>query len=60
MAVPIHWGLLSPLGVTRFKPRYLKDPGETFARAVAQVAPSVEVQILLPGESLELAGSAHD
>jgi L-ascorbate metabolism protein UlaG (beta-lactamase superfamily) len=60
MAVPIHWGLLSPLGVSRLNPRYLKDPGETFARAVADVAPAVDVRILQPGESLELPGSAHD
>jgi L-ascorbate metabolism protein UlaG (beta-lactamase superfamily) len=59
MAIPIHWGLLSPLGVARFKPRYLKDPGEAFAREVAEVASAVEVRILRPGESLELSGSAH-
>jgi L-ascorbate metabolism protein UlaG (beta-lactamase superfamily) len=60
LAVPIHWGLLSPVGVGRFNPRYLRAPGETFARAVAELAPAVEVRILRPGESLELAGSARD
>jgi L-ascorbate metabolism protein UlaG (beta-lactamase superfamily) len=60
LAVPIHWGLLSPVGVGRFNPRYLRDPGEAFARAVAELAPAVEVRILRPGESLELAGSARD
>jgi L-ascorbate metabolism protein UlaG (beta-lactamase superfamily) len=59
-AVPIHWGLLSPIGVSRFNPRYLRDPGETFARAVAELAPAVEVRILHPGESLELAGSPRN
>ena len=59
LAVPIHWGLLSPVGVARFNPRYLRDPGESFARAVAELAPTVEVRILHPGESLELAGSAR-
>ena len=60
LAVPIHWGLLSPVGVARFNPSYLRDPGETFARAVAELAPAVEVRILEPGESLELACSARD
>ena len=59
MAVPIHWGLLSPLGVRRWNPSYLTDPGETFVRAAAEVAPDVDVRILEPGESLELEGSAH-
>lgn len=60
VAIPIHWGLLSPVGVRRLNPRYLTDPGETFARAAAEVAPGVDVRILQPGESLELAGSARD
>jgi L-ascorbate metabolism protein UlaG (beta-lactamase superfamily) len=60
LAVPIHWGLLSPVGVARFNPRYLSGPGDTFAGAVAELAPAVEVRILHPGESLEVDCSARD
>ena len=60
VAIPIHWGLLSPVGVRRLNPRYLTDPGATFARAAAEVAPGVDVRILEPGASLELEGSACD
>jgi L-ascorbate metabolism protein UlaG (beta-lactamase superfamily) len=59
VAIPIHWGLLSPLGVRRWNPSYLTDPGEAFVRAAAEVAPDVDVRILEPGESLDLEGSAH-
>lgn len=60
VAVPIHWGFLRPLGTGRLRPSYLTDPGTQFARFAAKLAPDVDVRILAPGESLEVAaGSAE-
>jgi L-ascorbate metabolism protein UlaG (beta-lactamase superfamily) len=53
IAVPIHWGFLRPLGLGRFSPRYLTEPGAVFARVCAEVAPQVEVRLLSPGQSLD-------
>jgi L-ascorbate metabolism protein UlaG (beta-lactamase superfamily) len=50
VVVPIHWGTLAAPRVW-----WRADPGmpaRTFAELVAQHAPSVEVRILAPGESL--------
>jgi L-ascorbate metabolism protein UlaG (beta-lactamase superfamily) len=47
MAVPIHWGTLSPL--TRSTS---SDPPEAFRRLAAELAPQVEVRILEPGAAL--------
>ena len=58
VAVPIHWGFLRPLGTGRLHPRYLTDPGATFARLAAELAPGVEVRVLEPGETLEVPGPA--
>jgi L-ascorbate metabolism protein UlaG (beta-lactamase superfamily) len=52
LAVPIHWGTLSPLGMRRFNPGFLADPPHSFARFAAQLAPEVTVRILRPGSSL--------
>lgn len=53
VAVPIHWGTLSPpwtkLG------RWFSDPPHAFAAQVAELAPEVEVRVILPGESVELS-----
>jgi L-ascorbate metabolism protein UlaG (beta-lactamase superfamily) len=57
VAVPIHWGYLRPLGLGRFDPRYLTEPGAVFARLCADVAPRTDVRLLEPGQSLELAPS---
>lgn len=59
VAVPIHWGFLRPVGLGRLEPRYLTQPGEIFARLSAETAPDVEVRVLEPGESLEVAGSGR-
>jgi L-ascorbate metabolism protein UlaG (beta-lactamase superfamily) len=58
VAVPIHWGFLRPLGTGRLNPRYLTHPGAQFARFAAGLAPGVEVRVLEPGETLEVAGRA--
>jgi len=52
LAVPIHWGTLHPLGV---RPRRNRtEPARAFARHAAELAPSVDVRVLAPGEALEL------
>jgi L-ascorbate metabolism protein UlaG (beta-lactamase superfamily) len=52
VAVPIHWGTYFPIGR---RGRRLHDPPHEFARHAAALAPEVEVRILSPGETLELA-----
>jgi L-ascorbate metabolism protein UlaG (beta-lactamase superfamily) len=53
IAVPVHWGTLLPVGLTRHRAR-LGDPPRLFARHVASLAPSVEVRILSPGQGTEI------
>ncbi len=52
VAVPIHWGTYYPLHARRGA--YLTDPPLEFRRAAAAAAPETRVEILQPGESLEL------
>jgi L-ascorbate metabolism protein UlaG (beta-lactamase superfamily) len=47
IAVPIHWGTLSPLNRTTSS-----DPPEAFRRHAAELAPEVEVRVLQPGAAL--------
>jgi L-ascorbate metabolism protein UlaG (beta-lactamase superfamily) len=47
MAVPIHWGTLSPLNRSTSA-----DPPEAFRRHAADLAPRVAVRILEPGAAL--------
>jgi L-ascorbate metabolism protein UlaG (beta-lactamase superfamily) len=49
IAIPVHWGTLSPIGVARRYRARLGDPPRLFAEHVASIAPSVEVRILAPG-----------
>jgi L-ascorbate metabolism protein UlaG (beta-lactamase superfamily) len=49
VAVPIHWGTLSPRRPMRRHPEPARPPQE-FARLVAERAPEVEVRVLAPGE----------
>ena len=46
VAVPIHWGTLSPPWR-----RASIDPPETFRRLAAELAPVVEVRVLVPGSA---------
>ena len=52
IAVPIHWGTLHPSW--RSPGRWFRDPPNVFATKVEELAPDVDVQVLAPGESLEL------
>lgn len=54
-AVPIHWGTYYPLHTRRGA--FLTEPPLAFRRAVAEVAPETRVEILAPGETVELPTS---
>jgi L-ascorbate metabolism protein UlaG (beta-lactamase superfamily) len=53
VAVPIHWGTFAPL--TTRAGDWFSEPPREFAAQVAELAPGVEVRILSPGESTEVA-----
>ncbi len=53
-AVPIHWGTYSPIAMRRASPDALRAPADEFARLAAELAPTVAIHVLAPGESLEL------
>lgn len=54
IAIPIHWGMLYPVGLRWLLPRYLREPPLAFAEQVRKKAPGVKVEILKPGEKLRL------
>jgi L-ascorbate metabolism protein UlaG (beta-lactamase superfamily) len=54
IAVPVHWGTLLPLGLSRRHRARLGDPPRLFAEHVARLAPKVEVRILAPGQETML------
>lgn len=53
-AIPIHWGTLTALGAQRGMEPIA--PARDFARAVARLAPGVDVRILMPGERAVFGG----
>lgn len=53
VAVPIHWGTYRRIGLSR-DPVTLREPAIRFERIAAELAPEVEIRILLPGERLEV------
>jgi L-ascorbate metabolism protein UlaG (beta-lactamase superfamily) len=54
LAIPVHWGTLSPIGLARRHKARLGEPPRLFAEHVARLAPSVEVRILAPGQATTL------
>ncbi|HEX6508311.1 MAG TPA: MBL fold metallo-hydrolase [Chloroflexota bacterium] len=50
IAIPIHWGTLGTMAVSRPDSPHLADPPYLFARVAAELAPEVVVRILKPGE----------
>jgi L-ascorbate metabolism protein UlaG (beta-lactamase superfamily) len=54
IAIPVHWGTLSPIGVARRHRAQLGDPPRLFAERLASIAPNVEVRILAPGQQTAL------
>jgi L-ascorbate metabolism protein UlaG (beta-lactamase superfamily) len=61
VAVPIHWGTMFPVGLSRFFPARLSQPPLDFERHAAALAPEVDVRILAPGGSttVEIPRSPH-
>jgi L-ascorbate metabolism protein UlaG (beta-lactamase superfamily) len=53
VAVPIHWGTFHPAYARRGA--WFTEPPLEFAAQVAAVAPSVEVRVLVPGESTSVS-----
>jgi L-ascorbate metabolism protein UlaG (beta-lactamase superfamily) len=53
MAVPIHWGTLRPLHVSR-NAAYLHDPPHEFARRARETARGTRVIVVTPGDSLDI------
>ena len=51
IAVPVHWGTLFPMGLSRLRPKALKEPPLVFKENAARVAPDVDVRVLAPGEA---------
>ena len=51
IAIPIHWGTLFPIGLSRLGRRHLIAPPREFERRCAELAPQVEVRVLSPGEA---------
>ena len=54
VVVPIHWGTYLRAGLDKTRPELLRRYPEDLARELAGRAPGVELQVLEPGESLEL------
>ena len=54
IAIPVHWGTLSPIGLGRRRRALLGEPPRLFAEHVAGIAPHVEVRILTPGQETDL------
>jgi L-ascorbate metabolism protein UlaG (beta-lactamase superfamily) len=51
IAIPVHWGTLFPLGMSRLRPKSLKEPPLVFEENAARLAPDVDVRVLAPGEA---------
>jgi L-ascorbate metabolism protein UlaG (beta-lactamase superfamily) len=52
VAIPIHWGTFYPAGLARLRPRPLSEPPRQFAARVGELAPQVEVRIVMPGAAV--------
>jgi len=51
-AVPIHYGTLWPIGLTRLRSHMFREPGGRFAELASRTAPDSHVRVLTQGESL--------
>jgi L-ascorbate metabolism protein UlaG (beta-lactamase superfamily) len=58
IAIPVHWGTLFPVGLSRLRPKPLREPPRVFAEHAARLAPEVDVRILAPGESTMISRPA--
>jgi L-ascorbate metabolism protein UlaG (beta-lactamase superfamily) len=57
VSVPIHYGTFWPRGVGWLRSRVFYEPGREFAASARRLAPGVEVRVLAPGDSTEVATS---
>jgi L-ascorbate metabolism protein UlaG (beta-lactamase superfamily) len=56
VAIPIHWGTYSPIHMNlRRAPEFLQLPPAAFQLAAEKLAPEVEIRVLRPGETVDLA-----
>ncbi|MFN8521747.1 MAG: MBL fold metallo-hydrolase [Chloroflexota bacterium] len=55
VAVPIHWGTLAPIGMHLHHWPYLIKPPRELIHHASFFAPEVQVRVLEPGDSLDLA-----
>jgi L-ascorbate metabolism protein UlaG (beta-lactamase superfamily) len=53
LAVPIHWGTYRRIGLSR-DAAVLREPPARFERLARELAPDVDVRVLVPGERLEV------
>lgn len=55
LVIPIHWGTYFPIHLgLRGAPGFVELPPTTFRAAMAERAPQIPYEILLPGDSLDL------
>ena len=54
MAIPIHWGTYLRIGLHRTHGHLLSNPPREFAERVRELAPHVQVEVLRPGERIQL------
>jgi L-ascorbate metabolism protein UlaG (beta-lactamase superfamily) len=59
-AIPIHWGTYCPAVMDWFKPNFLSRPPLEFAEHAAEIAPNVLINILEPGDSVEVENLISD
>ena len=55
IAIPIHWGTLLRIDLSRRANEILHTPPRRFVAQLAERAPAIEPAVLEPGESLELS-----
>jgi L-ascorbate metabolism protein UlaG (beta-lactamase superfamily) len=60
VAVPIHWGTLYPRRLHRIWRAPLLEPGDRFAKHVADLAPTVDARVLRPGETTSIAAASGE
>jgi L-ascorbate metabolism protein UlaG (beta-lactamase superfamily) len=53
-AVPVHFGTFWPIGLDWVKPELFLPPGDRFKAAMTEVDPAVKVEVLVPGDSIEV------
>ncbi len=53
-AIPVHYGTFWPVGLDRVRPEMFLPPGERFAELAAVARPGMAVNVLAPGDSVEV------